>query len=1060
MPAKAIVFVLLAATVPLVSQSPAGANGDVQYNNAGAFGADTGKLYYIPSSHMLSANVNGKLNSDIYGGITTTLSSTECTSGCDVYRPFTSIGDASFQIPSTSSYIEDHHAGNFTRVWRNPTAQSLWTLPTGQSGNLYGSASCFGKWTVFCDVLYRDTPNPTANNIVTPFASFFHQDTLIDKAYGWSFGNAPGAAGLPNTWSGGSDYQITNVWLTAGITQTMDISSTKLANGDDAGIYAEVFSDGGADGYSDEGVAPLRMRGGETPNYFHGKADIGTSAGTQALPITTRPGSTINRNVTTAGSWMIDTSKAYNGGNPIHVIGASQTIRQLLTSLPSTTNSPAIIPVDVTLTPSTFVGIFDCNDGGTHTDTNMNILNTNNPQANKTLTCKFTKVGGTGDLADGLVYIAGDFPEQALVSGVTKSDGVYTATITYRRPHGSAYSTIWQGSDVQGMLMSVDRYSNDASSTGTPDPNNPRLLIVPVAGAYDSNHIAVTWRATGGEPNPYVAPVVLQNLTKTGTTLTATLPSNAGQAAWNLNSVATAYVDGCSDSPSLNGPVTNVVANLSTFTFSATQTSGSGTSCSSATLNYDSSMFGVHLYPGAGMVGPATDVPGIQPLEPNNVSWAAEDDIEAPHHPIWNGIGTELIHQVYNAAPNKGRTQGLSVAVQGAGVRDTYSPVLIGINNNCPMYAGCGGDVTPVPYIRLVTGNTSSASPNAGFISASTAPLPGYSMIVSGCQNAAAAGGGCTSNIPYNLYANSGIAGSQLRHFLNTGINGGGGNEWNLSSLAVGNPALTTATARTGNIDAGGLTLSLFEDDNSYQKHGGGFGGAVTFVGNSPGPGAIAPLSRIGLCSHLFTTRLFVGICTGNNPSTTDGDLTSYIYRAQHNFQFWNTTNGNSDVFLNRVGSGNMSIGSSDIGTDGTLTLRAIVASGTVTIGGNATVAGTFGVTGNLTAPNICYSNGTNCSNSTAAFGKVTITVNPGTVNAGACEASAHTATLMGVTTSSSLNHIPASSLSAITGWGPTTPGLWIDMWPTANTINWKVCNSGTANITSGSFAENVGAIF
>lgn len=71
---------------------------------------------------------------------------------------------------------------------------------------------------------------------------------------------------------------------------------------------------------------------------------------------------------------------------------------------------------------------------------------------------------------------------------------------------------------------------------------------------------------------------------------------------------------------------------------------------------------------------------------------------------------------------------------------------------------------------------------------------------------------------------------------------------------------------------------------------------------------------------------------------------------------------------------------------------------------------------------------------------------------------SGFTATMTGVLTTSVFAFTPTTDTSGVTGWG-ATGGLVITAWPTANTLNYKVCNQTTASITpSGSVIFNVGA--
>jgi hypothetical protein len=106
----------------------------------------------------------------------------------------------------------------------------------------------------------------------------------------------------------------------------------------------------------------------------------------------------------------------------------------------------------------------------------------------------------------------------------------------------------------------------------------------------------------------------------------------------------------------------------------------------------------------------------------------------------------------------------------------------------------------------------------------------------------------------------------------------------------------------------------------------------------------------------------------------------------------------------------------------------------------------------NLTVIGTC----TGCSGS-GGIANTTATVGTTTINANTCT-STTTVTMTGVATSSVFDFTPTTDTSGVTGWG-STGGLVIVAWPTANTLNYKVCNQTTSNITPGaSVTFNVGA--
>lgn len=1067
-------------TPPSGGGGAAGNPQDVQFAGPSAtFNADPGRITYNVPSHTLGTNINAQLNTDLYNtannGIANALAATECGPSCAIKTPINSTDSETIPIITnkTGYIIDSDRGGARVRVAHNPTVNPTFSFPAVAPIVSY---TCNNRNVVGCDVFYQDTPDPNAASLVAGY--FHHASTFVNEAYGWSFGNAPGV--VTNAWASGSDYQIYDYFNSSGISQALTRVVYKYANGDFAAGYTYAYTDGGADGYSDEGEAGETMQTGETPNYFHGLVG-GTSGqtfpGATSLPLTTGGTSTISRNATGAGSFLIDISKIFSTANPtnaVYITGATTSIRTLYPSLPGTTATPQLIPIDTAVTPSTAYGPFNCTTTGPggHASADMDILNVNNPQAPKTLTCKITKLGGSGDFADGLVYIAGDFPEQVPITGtVNNGDGTYTTTITYKNPHGANYSVIFQGSNVQGYYMSIDQYSNIAApviSNGTAvDPNNPRRLIYPIAGATDANTLAVTISNLVGVSSPWVAPINLTNVSKTGTTITATYATSTD--AFKFNQAANAVLSNC---PDFAGAVTAVTVNSLTQQITMTQPAG-GTSCpgNTASIDLPQTTYGAHLYPGARVVGPAINVPGTATLEANSVGWTQGDAIEEPHHPMWAGELKQLTQQVYNAVPGKPRSHGIVAVLSGAAISGTYRPLRIVNFNPCFMYSGCGGILTPVPYISL-EGFGSSSSPNAGLISASSAPLRGAPIFSTGCVPTQI--GGCSNPNPIVLYSNVGISASQIQLIPNPGS----GPEWNVGNLAVGNPNLpqSSVLSRSGNIDAGSLTLSSYQNSSNQNIRGANFRGSITFWGDST-----TPISRIGLCSTVNPKQVVVGICTRNGSfDTSDGELLTSRMEVMTDVEF-GTGTGANDTFLSRLGVNSLGLGNAAGGSNGALSLGTLNAStGIVGPGsgitainasniGSGTLAGARMAIFTSSTPGAVPASGGGTANFMRADGtwaapaagtaKVSITLTTSSIGANSCEG-AHTQTLSGLSSSSSLAPTPNSDPSGLVGWGPGSPGLWLDIWPSANTVNWKVCNNSSSALTpGGAVVANIGAI-
>jgi len=102
---------------------------------------------------------------------------------------------------------------------------------------------------------------------------------------------------------------------------------------------------------------------------------------------------------------------------------------------------------------------------------------------------------------------------------------------------------------------------------------------------------------------------------------------------------------------------------------------------------------------------------------------------------------------------------------------------------------------------------------------------------------------------------------------------------------------------------------------------------------------------------------------------------------------------------------------------------------------------------------------GTVCLTGTGCYvvADTTITVGTTAITANTCTA-VTSVTMTGVTTSMSFSFTPTIDISGVTGWG-STGGLVIVAWPTANTLNYKVCNQTASSITpSASVTFNVSA--
>lgn len=91
-----------------------------------------------------------------------------------------------------------------------------------------------------------------------------------------------------------------------------------------------------------------------------------------------------------------------------------------------------------------------------------------------------------------------------------------------------------------------------------------------------------------------------------------------------------------------------------------------------------------------------------------------------------------------------------------------------------------------------------------------------------------------------------------------------------------------------------------------------------------------------------------------------------------------------------------------------------------------------------------------------ASIANVQVILPTSAIAANSCTTAA-TVAMSGVTTTTAFDTAFATNPNAVTGWG-ATGGLTFNAWPTANTLNWSVCNQTGASITPGAITLNVGA--
>jgi hypothetical protein len=809
---------------------PAGADQDVQLNLSQAFAADPGRFVYNPTGgHMLKSNANGNLNPDLYAstsGIAAAQASAECTVNCTVVQPITTTDTAAVPSPT----------GNLPQVvdsWRNGSWMHFWHNPGYNNSNLLGGTA-IGHY----DVATYDTPNPqTSSSIVfnpnhTYMRGFFN-------GWGWNYGNAPNVQG--HGWMADNLLALNGIGNNQGILQGLNIITSKYSIGDQGTFYITGLGDGGTPDYSGEGNDLITGKGGQNSNYFHGTAGAGASTGSMSLPIVYNSSFTptaLNRNATSSGGTMLDMSK---------MILASTVTGPTTSSGFGTT---FIVPIAGTVTPSTAYGVVNCalpNNGA-------------NPNIPISIRCPVIAIHGTaGAFVPGYAEIAGDFPEGVNISAVDPVGGTTQyITFTYIKPHAAGIPTvIFQGGSVVGSYL---MYDSITAMNGFDIPYR-------VFGAPDANHLFVDQIGLGsGGSNIYDNPVPLFGLTKSGTTVTATYQTST---LGFFSKQAAGVVSGCSDS-GLNGSATNITTDPTTLKMTFTEASG-GTGCSGAYMQMPSSYRGIHLYAGAEVLGPGgIAAPANLPLEPNNVAWAAGDNIENALHPFLKTGEAFLFHTTNN--PLSGKSNGISFTGIGDGVSGFYNFLQLSHSNPCSLYSGCGGTLTAPTMVRI--GGYGGATPNGGFLTMDEAPLNQSPVIRVGPPDAALGG---TSNLDpvvlFNIASQAANTGNLSYSPLYRSFVGNNFIAGSLGSLGI------------GKFTAANYFVNGYMNDTPTP-------GAITFGNNLSN--VLVPM---GLCDHYdpSNTEVTIGNCipiSGSGVNVTDGKINVAALKAQTSATLGNLTVG------------------------------------------------------------------------------------------------------------------------------------------------------------------------